>query len=134
MTIRELSRYFYINKQIKQLQNKLDVLEDQLLGGNSSQITGMPKNSNVSNPTEEVAIKIMELKEVIVNKRLKLIEEMIAIEKFIDTISDVEIQVIIRMRFIELKTWHEIAEELKYQRTAPYMKLKRYLKKHNKNT
>ena len=127
MTIRELSNYYYINKQIIQLESKLEKLEEDLLS--SSQITDMPKNSKVNKPTEELAIKIAELKEIIVNKRIKLIDEMIAIEKYIDTIPNAEIQIIIRMRFIELKEWDEISAVADIERTNAYHKLKRYLKK-----
>ena len=130
MTIKELSNYYYINKQIKQLQNKLEELEEKLLG--SSQITDMPKSGRVSKPTEDAAVKIAELKKLIVEKRNRLIEENIFIEKYIDNVSDIEIQTIIRMRFIELKNWYEIGKELGYDYTWCCRKLYRYIRTNKK--
>jgi len=130
MTIKELSNYYYIDKQIKQLQNKLEELEEKLLG--SSQITDMPRSGRVSKPTEDIAIKIAELKKVIVEKRNRLIEENIFIEKYIDTVSDAEIQTIIRMRFIELKNWYAIGKELGFDYTWCCRKLHRYMANNKK--
>ena len=127
MTIKELSSYYYIQKQIKQLQKKIEELENTTI--ESSNPSGMPRSNKIKKSTEETAVKIATLKEKIEQKQLRLIEENIAIENYIDTVTEADIQTIIRMRFIECKKWKEIGDELNCDLSNGYYKLKNYLQK-----
>ncbi len=126
MTIEALSKYFSIKKQISQLEDRLKELEQTVLSGKSLNIVNV-KTFNSSNPVEEKATNLIKLKSKLQKKYEKLLKENLKIENYINTITDVDIQSIIRMRFLECKTWNAIAKELMYSRTSPYMKLKRYL-------
>ena len=126
MTIKKLNKYFFIKKQIMQLENRLKELENTTISGKPLDIVNT-KTFNVSNPVEEKVANIIKLKNIISKKYEKLVKEELAIENYIDSVKEIEIQTIIRMKFLECKTWNEVAKKLMYSRTNPYMKLKKYL-------
>jgi hypothetical protein len=126
MTIDELSKYHNIKIEMKQLEETIEELESTIIG--SSKITGMPTSLHGnSSPTERIGLKLAQLKSKLVNKKDKLIDEAQKIEEFIDTVDDEEIRIIIRERFLNGKTWDEIAKIIITDRSTPYYKLKKYL-------
>ena len=92
----------------------------------------MSKTNN-SNPTERVAIKLTKLKTKLLDKKEKLIDEMIIIEDFLSTVEDNEIRIIIRKRFLDGKTWDVVGKEINSDRSTPYYRLKNYLKGRSNN-
>lgn len=127
MTIKDLSRYHSIKIEIQQLENNITELETTLIG--SAKITGMPIVSHKnSSPTERIGIKLTQLREKLVDKQEKLLDETHKIEDFLETIDDAEIRIIIRERFLNGKTWNDIAKKIIADRSTPYYKLKKYLK------
>lgn len=133
MTIKKLSRYFYINKQITALKERIEEIETTIIG--SSKITGMPiHHNNQENPIEIRVEKLINLKNKLNQQLDKLLEEETMIQDFINDIDDIKIQAIVRLRFIDLKHWEEIANVLHYSRVAPYLQLKEYLKKYNQKS
>lgn len=128
MTIKELSRYHNIKVEIEQLKDSIEELETTIIG--SSKITGMPINAsgNNNNPTERIGIKLAKLTTKLENKKDNLIDELTKIEEFLNNVDDGEIRIIIRKRFLEGKTWNEVAKDIIADRSTPYYKLKKYLK------
>jgi len=132
MTIEELSKYYRIRQEIMQIENHLKEVDATILG--SPNLDGMIKGNSPSSPVEKVIIKREKLLNKLNNKKIKLLDEQIRIENYLDEIDDENIRIIIRERFINLKNWEEIGELLHYDRTTPYYQLKQYLKKRgNKN-
>ena len=127
MTIRELSKYYKIKQEIKQIETNIHELEETVIS--ASKITGMPffKKDNTS-PTEKIAIKLAHLKSKLLIKTEKLLDEAQKIEKFLDTVEDPDISIIIRERFLHCKTWQQVADIIITDRTTPYYRLKKYLK------
>jgi hypothetical protein len=66
--------------------------------------------------------------EVLANTRSCLIEKKAVIEDIINGITDDEIRLIFKLKFIDLRSWNYIANKLHYDRTTVYKKYKRYLK------
>lgn len=132
MTIADLSKYHLIRIEMEQLDNIIKDFEATLLSSSKMKETISSKNNN-SNPTETLALKLMQLKNELVAKKRRLTDENMKIERFMDTVDDVEIRIIIRKRFLESKTWQVIAEELNMDRTTPYYKLNKYLGEVSKN-
>lgn len=127
MTIKELSKYHYIKLEINQLRDRITELDKTIIG--SSKMSLMPrKTGDVSNPTEQLAEKRVKLVSILNKKYEKLYSEEIKIEKFLETIDDVKVRIIIRARFIDGKNWNTIGKELNFERTTPYYHLKKYLK------
>ena len=124
MTEKELSRYFYLKKEIEDLEERIEKLGD---GVGSIEITDMPKGSKKIVSIQE---KITELRNRYIEARISALEEYLKIENYIKLVEDTEIRTIMRMRFLDLKTWEEIGRNLHMDRTTAYRNMKKYLKLH----
>lgn len=129
MTIQELSKYHDIKLEIKQIEDNIRELEETTIS--SSKITGMPFSTGGKNesPTERIGIKLANLKDKLLKKTEKLLDEHDKIEDFLSTVDDAEIRIIIRKRFLEDKSWEKVGKETSSDRSTPYYKLKNYLKR-----
>lgn len=127
MTEKELSRYFWLKKEVKILENQLEEF-----GSGVSAISFEEKigSSGLSLSIQE---KRAILLEKLFNARLTALEEYIKIESYIDKVDDDEIRSIMKLRFQDLKNWDEIGEELYIDRTTAARKLRRYLKDAHKS-
>jgi|GEM_PF-2388867 len=143
MTIDELSKYFHLSKQVKHLEDKITELELSVIS--SSKSDGMPHGTTISNPTEQLALKMIKLKESYENNKIKLLDKTLKIDKFLSSVDNEEIQLIIRLKFMttyidsrtkkeKLNTWEKVAAILGYERSTPEKKLSRYLQMYNKRS
>ena len=110
MTEKELSQCHYLNIEIEKLQEELKKLDGKEY--KAANLSGMPPGGNISDNTAKIATEIAEIHELIA---LKIRECMIArqrIERYISTVYDAEMRVIIRLRCINFLSWEEIAAEL----------------------
>lgn len=133
MTIPELADYYALKKEIIQLEEMISDLEITTIGSLSYSNISVSKSHSNSSPTENVALRLVKLKEKLNEKKESLLIDAEKAEEFLNTIDDSEIRLIIRKRFMEGKTWSKISEELIMDRTTPYYKLKNYLKRNRKN-
>mgnify|MGYP003297243679 CR=1 FL=1 len=123
MTEKELSRYFYLKKEVKSIEDKLIEFGDGVSATSYEEKIG---SSGVPSSIQE---KRAILIEKLINARLTALEEYIKIETYINKVEDSEIRSIMILRFQELKNWDEIGEELHMERTTVSKKLRRYLEK-----
>lgn len=121
MTEKELSRYFWLKKEVKNIENQLEEFGCGI--GAVSYEEKVGSSGIYSSIQEKRAILI----EKLINARLDALEEYLKIESYIDTIDDSEIKTIMRLRFQQLKSWDEIGIELDKDRTAVSKKLRRFL-------
>lgn len=110
MNKKELSKYYYLTLEIKDIENKLHEIRNQSSG--VARMTGMPFSSQVGNPTEKQILLIEKYTEKLEKKKLQAMEEIIKIESYISEIKDVETRLIFNKRYIELKKWDVIAREM----------------------
>lgn len=103
MSEKELSKYYYLKKEIKDLEERIETLGN---GVGSIKISDMPKGSPKISSIEE---KIVELKEKWINARVSALEEYLRIETYINSIEDIEIRLIARYRYLDLLSWEQIA-------------------------
>lgn len=122
MTEKELSRYFWLKKEVKNIENQLEEFGCGI--GAVSYEEKVGSSGIYSSIQEKRAILI----EKLINARLDALEEYLKIESYIDTIDDSEIKTIMRLRFQQLKSWDEIGRELDKDRTAVSKKLRKFLK------
>lgn len=126
MTEKELSRYYYLKKEIEDLQKRINELEET--GGVSGiqyrevDVMSTPKN----NPIQE---KICILIDKLTERRISAIEEYLKIESYIESIEDAEIRQIMRYRFMDLKKWKEIDRLMYYAENYSKNKYYNYIKK-----
>lgn len=130
MTEKELSKFYWLKKEIKEIEFKLDELG---FGLGSPIMSDMPKVHSNTSPTEKLAEKRMQLIEIYIEKRISALEEHIKIERFIDTIDDPELRMIIRYRNLDLMKWEEIGDEMAMDRTTVSKKYHNGLKLSHKS-
>lgn len=110
MTKRELSKYYHLSMEIKDIEEQISEISNSLIG--SPVLTGMPHGSGVSNPVEEKASLLINLKGKLENRRSKALQELIKIETYIANIENTEIRLIFTKRYIQFKQWDDIAREM----------------------
>lgn len=112
MTLKEK---VHILEQLKHLRGEVDMLSQRIAEleliaqGGSGRITGMPRGWYGSGKTEDFALKIIELCELLDSRRFKCMEMLGAIYTFIDDIPDSLLRQIFTYRYIDDKTWQQIA-------------------------
>lgn len=123
MSEKDLSKYYWLNKEIKDLEDKIKELGDGVgsikYGDTIKGIGG--KHSSIQE-------KIVELKSIWMERRISSLEEYIKIEKYIAEIDDTEIRTIMNYRFKDLKSWDEIGILMDKDRTTVAKKMRKYLK------
>lgn len=130
MTIKDLNNLTFIKKDIKELKEEIEALNN--LG--SSEISDMPKGTITSNPTEEFVVRKLKLEKKL-NEILALyLEELEEMNDFINSIEEPEIRLIVRLKYVKGMTWYDVAEYIsgtdKYlDRSAPKKRLDRYFEK-----
>lgn len=118
-----LNKLYYLKIDIENIKDEIKNLPTI----SSPQITGMPRGTGVSNPTETYFLKKERLVGRLNLKIEKYTEELSRVEDILERIEDAEIRAIARMRFIQCLKWEEIAERVHLERTTCAKKLKRYI-------
>ena len=122
MSEKELSRYYWLKKEIKDLEDRLI----EFGAGISS--PSLENEISVSGKHESIQERRTELVEKLINARLSALEEYLRIESYIEKVEDSEIRQIMRYRFLDLFSWGKIGEEMNYERTTISKKLRNFLK------
>lgn len=126
MTKQELSQYYYLNKEIRQLEKELKELDGKEY--KSINLTGMPHSTAIADDVAKLATQRAELHRLI---SLKLEECMIArarIERYINTLEDSEMRMILRLRHINGLGWLQVAMHIgKQDASYPWRKYNKFL-------
>lgn len=103
MTENELSKYYWLKKEVEDLEQR--IIE---FGVGVSSVNTDKLNVDGSAQYKSIQEKIVELKDLWMNKRVSALEEYIKIESYIGNVEDTEIRQLLRYRFLDLKKWDEI--------------------------
>lgn len=68
-----------------------------------------------------------EYKELLSQTREKLFRQKLEIEQVIDAIDDSEIRLILKLKFVDLRSWNYVARTMHYDRSTVYKKYKRFM-------
>jgi len=121
MTLKELSNLQYLDALIKVAEDQLLNLEGKLTSGTHA-IDGMPKQTGVKDKIGAI------VPEVIIRKAKleKLINEFEDEKKrvldFINGVDDYLVRLVLTYRFVEYKTWAEVAEAVGGRNTEDSVK------------
>lgn len=66
--------------------------------------------------------------ELLARTREELLRNKVEIETLIHSIDDAEIRLILKYKFIDLKSWNFIARQMHYDRSTIYKKYKKFIK------
>ena len=122
MSEKELSQYYWLKKEIKSLENRIEEFGDGV-GAIAIKDTIVSGSAPMSSIQEKKMILLNQL----IDARITALEKYIEIERYIETVEESEIRQIMRFRFLDLKSWTEIGEELHYDRTSVAKKLRQYI-------
>ena len=123
MSEKELSQYYYLKKEIKDIESRIAELG---YGVGSIKYTDEPKGKTKVISIQE---KISELKDLLIERRISALEAYLNIESFVGSIDVSEIRTIARYRFLDCLTWEQIAAKLGngQDRTSISKKMRKYL-------
>lgn len=107
MTLDKLSQLYYLNKEIKLEEKRLEELKSAAID-TSAKITGLPYVGKISDKTA-IAGDIAESKNIIENRIEKSVKEYTNINSFIAEIDDCLMRQILRHRFIDGFSWQKVA-------------------------
>lgn len=128
MTREELESIYCLKKELRMWQERLaDLQADIALNGKVLDGMPFPNTNAITNPTEQKAIKLMEVDKVIKGKISEIRMTIADIEQFILNIDDSEMRQIIEYRCVQCKKWEDIGDILGYDRTTVSKKYDAYL-------
>ncbi len=124
MTLERLEQYRTIKRQIE-LYKKSNNLS--FLGAVDTTKPSV-QNNKISDVTADKAIALCE--KITDDEYASLCSEFEIIHTYIFCISDLSVREIAKLRFIEGKTYDEIAKQINYEPSTIQKKLSRYVKSH----
>ena len=108
MTRQEAYQIYYLNKEIKTLQDRLDRMRNS--GLRSPKLDGMPRSSGgISKPVENQAVREADLEKRIERLLKRIQKQRRKIFMYIDNVEDPLLRMIIIFRCVDLCTWEEVA-------------------------
>ena len=127
MNKKQLSKYYYLTLEIKDIETKIQEIESTIIS--SSKLTGMPHGSIKSDPVSKKAELLVTLKKRLEKRKEEAMQRMIEIENYIAEIDDSAIKLIFTKRYIELKKWYQIANEMFMSERSVYRKHSSYFRR-----
>lgn len=127
MTVEELSQIYYINKEIKSLQLELAELRQKNFY-KPNIITDMPRGGSGEESNLEYVNAVMELEDLINYSLRKLQYQRKKIDEFLESVSDDELRLIMRLRAVNNMSWENIGEEIGKDRRTVSKKFYNYFR------
>ena len=125
MTLKELSKVYYLSKEIKRDRKRLRMLRN--IGVKTTKVNGMPfAVSVIYDPIGENVATIIDLERVLKRNIAKRLYEERKIMAFINNIDDCFIRLIFKLRFIDCRNWYDVAKEIGGGNTADAVKKQCY--------
>lgn len=111
MTKKELSQLYYLKKEIKEQQRRLSELET-LATNCTSKITGLPNGQGISDKIGSYATEIADLKALMDLNLKKCFYELNRLDRFIQSVEDSEMRIILTLRYSQGLSWQQIAQNM----------------------
>lgn len=129
LTEKELNQLHWINKEIGVLKKQKEELESRSYV-KGQEITDMPFGTGTTDKVGSRAIAMQEINELYEIKLKELYVVRGRIERYINTVDDVEVRLILRLRCINNLSWEQIANETGYERTTVSKKYHNHFNKY----
>lgn len=111
MTKKELSQLYYLKKEIKEQQRRLSELE-ALATSCTAKITGLPNGNGISDKIANYATEIADLKSLLDLNLKKCFYELNRLDRFISSVNDSEMRIILTLRYSQGLSWQQIAQNM----------------------
>ncbi len=130
MTKKELSQLYYLKKEIKQQQRRLEELEISATNC-TSKITGLPSGKGISDKIGNYVTEIADLKSILDLNLKKCFYELNRLDRYIQSVEDSQMRMILTLRYIQGLSWQKIAYAIgEYDEQYPRRKHNNFLEKH----
>lgn len=123
MNEKELSQYFYLKKEVEDLEQRIKEFGDGVKSMHYKDVSVQSSHNNKS--IQETKVELVGL---LTEKRISALEQYIKIERYIEDVEDAEIRNILRYRFLDLLKWDEIGDKMFQDRTSVAKKVRRFIK------
>lgn len=128
MTRKELSQLYYLNREIVQLQIRLQELEC-LATSCTVHITGLPRSHGIGDKLGKYVAEIADLKSLLDLNLKKCFYELNRLNRYIQSIDDSEMRQILTLRYINGLSWQQVAFSIgESDEQYPRRKHNRFLK------
>lgn len=113
MTRMELERIYYLKKELAMWQERWAELQADIALGTKT-LDGMPRTATngINKPTEDKAVKLEEVSKIIEGKINEIQYAVCEVDKFILTIEDPLMRIIVRCRCCQLMKWERVVDQL----------------------
>ena len=130
MTNKELSQLFWLKREIEMDHSRLAELESQATSLSSPQFDGMPHAPGYSDKIARCVAEIVDLKAIIAAKQQQCLYERNRLERYIANVPDSLIRQILTLRYVDGKSWAQVAAVIGCSTTEDSVKKTcyRYLK------
>lgn len=108
---RDLSQLFWLNREIEELQRRLDELE-MLATSCTSHITGMPKSAGVVDRLAKYSVEIADLRALLDLNLKKCFYELNRLNRYIEGVADGQVRLILSLRYVNGLGWRQIADSI----------------------
>ena len=122
VTKRDLSQLFWLNREIEELQRRLDELET-LATSCTSRITGMPKSPGVVDRLSKYTVEIADLRALLDLNLKKCFYELNRLNRYIENVEDGQIRLILSHRYVNGLGWRQIADSIGNGYTADSVRM-----------
>lgn len=133
MTLQELKQLDSLKQLIERDEIILAKLASQLQPGGMN-LTGMPRNPSPKNKMEEIIPLHMDTYDRLMQEKAEYEKAKNAIERYIRSVQDYQIRLILTYRFVDMMTWNQVAIKIGGKNTEDSVKKRcyRYLEKYKK--
>lgn len=108
MTLEELNQHLELREKLVKAQEILASLRDKAYPG-AAKMTGMPRTPGVSDKVGSLAVEIADMETYITEMEAEIREKEAPVLQFIQSIDDVQLRMIFRLRFLRALSWGEVA-------------------------
>ncbi len=108
MNKKDLSQLYWLNREIEEQQRRLEELES-IATSCTANITGMPKGNGVSDKVASCVAEIIDLKGLIDLNIKKCFYELNRLNRYIESVEDSQMRMILSLRYVNGLTWQQIA-------------------------
>ena len=111
LTKKELSQLYWLNREIEEEKRKLSELE-AAAAGCTAKITGLPHVSGVHDKIGDLGILIAEQRDLIDLKVRQSVIEYNRLNRYIASVDDTQMRMILSLRYVNGLSWQEIAANM----------------------
>ena len=111
MTKKELSQLYYLRREIKEQQRRLSELE-ALATSCTANVTWIPNGNGISDKVANYAAQIADLKGLLDLNLKKCFYELNRLDRFISSVKDSEMRIILTLRYSQGLTWQQVAQNM----------------------